>query len=78
MSTKEPVFCKDCKWAIPDHNSGWNLRCINAKVNSKDSWALSSRANLRGTDCTSERGKRGWFSVCGINGKQWALSENEW
>jgi hypothetical protein len=74
---KEPVFCKDCKWAIPDGNASWNLRCINPKVNSPDSWALSSRERIRGTDCHSERGRRGWFAACGINGKQWELSGKE-
>ena len=75
--TKEPVFCKDCKFATPDDTSPWQLRCTNAKVNSEDSWALSSRAKMRGTDCRTERSKRGWFVVCGIRGKQWELSAKE-
>jgi hypothetical protein len=75
--TKEPVFCKDCKFAIPDGNAAWNLRCINPKVNREDSWALASRAKMRGTDCCTERSKRGWFVACGTRGKQWELNEKE-
>ena len=74
---KEPVFCKDCKWAIPDGSASWSLRCINPKVNSKDSWALSSREITRGTDCNRERDRHGWFAACGIKGKQWELNEKE-
>jgi hypothetical protein len=75
--SKEPVFCKDCKFAIPDGNASWGLRCINPRVNSEDSWALSSMSATRGTDCNTERSKRGWFAVCGIRGKQWELSVKE-
>jgi hypothetical protein len=74
---KEPVFCKDCKWAIPDGNASWNLRCINPKVNSQDSWALASRGQTRGTDCHTERARSSWFAACGIKGKQWELNGKE-
>ena len=77
MSTKEPVFCKDCKFAIVDPNSEWSLRCLNPNVNSQDKWALASRARSRGTDCMSERGRTSWFATCGIKGEQWELSERE-
>ena len=74
---KEPVFCKDCNWVIPDGNAAWNLRCIHPTVNSKDSWALSSRGQTRGTDCSTERARTGWFAVCGMRGKKWELNEKE-
>ena len=68
---KPVVFCNNCKFAEPDPSSTWQLRCHNPEVNRKDSWALGSGTVGRGTDCHTERGKTGWFAICGIKGKRY-------
>jgi hypothetical protein len=66
------VFCSNCQHGKPDPNATWNLRCHNPEVNRADGWALGSPYSAgRGTECTTERRKTGWFAVCGIKGKQY-------
>ena len=69
MSEPFPKFCNTCKWALDRDQV--SLRCVNPRVNSKDAYALSSSSNYRGSSATGERTLRGWFSVCGMKGKQW-------
>lgn len=66
-----PALCSACKHHVSDENSTWNLRCVNAKVNGNDPWALASSVPGKGTDCRGEREKTSWFSLCGRSGKLW-------
>jgi hypothetical protein len=63
---KQPRFCKDCKWSMPEKNSDWNLKCVHPKVMSKDAWALA-HATSPGVSCRDER-KVQWFPACGQTG----------
>jgi hypothetical protein len=73
MNKPYPALCRDCKYAMPEPGSTWNMRCINPRVNARNEWAL---ANTGGdgtpahSDCRSERGIK-WFAACGITGKLW-------
>jgi len=70
MSKPYPALCKDCKHSEPERGSEWCLRCHHPRVNAKDSYALScSKGN--GTSCSTERGKIGFLSECGMSGKLW-------
>jgi len=75
MSKRPIVFCAQCKFSAPDKTSSWNIRCHNLEVNRNDGWALGSADDMRGVDCTSERRTTGWFSICGIKGKQYEPKE---
>ena len=71
MSKPFPKFCIDCKHSTTIEKR-MGLWCMNAKVNGKDPYALSGETpNDTNSGCPVERGKEGWFSVCGIKGKQW-------
>jgi hypothetical protein len=68
-----PVFCADCKFSKPEERSEWNLRCHHPIINANDSYALSNaKGETYGSDCNSERNKRGWFVNCGMSGKFWS------
>lgn len=69
MTKPFPKLCRDCKWSKA-RDDDFELRCFNPIVNSKDSWALSSKNIHAGTHCRSEREFR-WFATCGMKGKQW-------
>jgi hypothetical protein len=76
MRKRPVVFCANCKHSQPDPISPWQLRCHNPEVNRYDGWALSSgAASGRGTDCFAERKNCGWFSICGIKGKQYEAKQ---
>ena len=76
MIHKPVVFCRNCKHALPDKSSTWQLRCHNPDVNGKDSWALAASDTVgRGSDCHTERGKTGFFAVCGMKGKKYEAVE---
>lgn len=68
---KYPKYCTDCKWAIPDQHSSWQLKCMNPSVNSKDAWALAS-TRINGSNCREER-EKGFLAPCGQRGKLWEL-----
>jgi hypothetical protein len=71
-------FCADCKWSKTVDNSSWELRCMNPYINKDDSWALG-KLNHNGSDCQSERAKKGiigFFSECGVKGKRWEQKDN--
>jgi len=70
MSKPYPEFCVECKWSVPEKNSEWALRCLNPKVNAKDTWALSAASIGEGTSCRAEREVE-WFAACGMKGKLW-------
>jgi hypothetical protein len=72
MQKPYPALCKDCKHGAPEEESSWNLKCHHPIVNANDAYALAN-AGLRGggTDCSSERSKKGWFVNCGMVGKLW-------
>ena len=65
-------LCKDCKWSKLTEGDNYTLRCMNPEVNSKDAWALANRHH-NGSDPRSEREKKGWFSACGMKGKQFEI-----
>ena len=70
-----PVLCRDCKFSVPEQGSEWNLRCLNPRVNAKDSWALSANGRISGTNCNTERSEKGFFVSCGMKGKLWELKQ---
>lgn len=67
----EPKFCKKCAWSEPDEKMTYTMRCLNPKVNAKDSYALSG-LRINGTECHTERNK-GWasFPACGMKGREY-------
>ena len=77
MSKKPVVFCRDCKFSATDPNGAWQLRCHNPEVNRKDGWALGCAETFRGVECVTERRDNGWFSVCGMKGKQYEPKEEK-
>lgn len=78
MSSKQSKvgvkLCRDCRYSIPEHNSDWNLYCLNPKVNSRDPYALAGNGEIIGTHARSERSRRViWFNknACGMRGALW-------
>ena len=70
MTKPYPALCRDCYYSTPDLHSAWTLCCKHPVVNAGDEWALSS-TEIRGTSCTTERGKTNWFAKCGKAGNLW-------
>jgi len=68
----EVKLCRECRHSIPETGSEWNLRCMNAEVNKRDSWALAGSKFFadEGSRAQEEREKK-WFAPCGMKGKLW-------
>ena len=70
MSTSKVKLCRDCRHAMPEPGSAWNLRCMHPSVNARDPYALSG-AKPHGSDTISERSQN-WTirgrSPCGMRG----------
>ncbi len=64
-------YCKQCAWHVPSI-VGWDIphiKCTNPLVNKKAPDILADNT-INGIPCVTERRKTGWFSACGIKGKQ--------